>query len=213
MSATPNDSRNVVAQGAIILSICVGGYMALVDGPRQKAAQAQSECAAIAAQLKEAESLRDQVPAFTALRERCKTEGAALAECGRLAREERELFAAIMSLADQNRVTIDGLNPAKATGKQAAAPGQPEAPDARDVTVAYSISATASYPAMASFLRSLRTGLGHAQVRSVRLVPSAEDKAQLVRAVIETEHYAFDTTPPPATGTADGARHAEAGEQ
>ena len=134
-----------------------------------------------------------------------------MAETGRLAREERDLFSAIMSLADENQVTVDGLNPAKAIARQGTAPGQIEAADARDITVAYSISVTGTYPAMATFLRSLRTGLGHAQVRSVRLVPAPEERAQLVRAVIETEHYAFDTTPPEAAAP-DGARRVEADE-
>jgi hypothetical protein len=208
MSAAAPDSRNMVAQGVIVLAVCVGGYMALVDGPRQKAAQAQSECQSIAAQVKDAEALRDQIPAFTASRERCKTEAKALAEKGRLAREERDLFSAIMSLADANHITIDQLTPAKAPMKATGVPGQGEAADARDITVAYSMSATGSYPDFASFLRSLRTGLGHSQVRSVRLTPAQDEHAQIVRAVIETEHYSFDATPP---AQPDAARSTAAG--
>jgi hypothetical protein len=195
MTGQAPESRNMVAQGAIVLSICVGGYMALVDGPRQKAAQAQTECESITAQLRESESLRDQIPQYTAAREKCKAEARSLAETGRLAREERDLFSAIMSIADASHITVDQLNPAKAPVRATGAPGQTEAADARDITVAYSINASGTYPAMAVFLRSLRTGLGHSMVRSVRIVPSPEDHTPVVRAVIETEHYSFDPTP------------------
>jgi hypothetical protein len=115
-----------------------------------------------------------------------------------------------MSIADSSRVTIEQLNPAKAARRLVVpasdAPGD-DAP-AGDVTVAYSISAKGSYSDVALFLRALRTGLGYSIVRSARISPYGDDQAKLVRAEIETEHFAFDPTPPRPTGAGS---HADAG--
>jgi hypothetical protein len=215
MSATagPLWNRGLVAQATIVLSVCIGGYMSLVDGPRQQAARARAEAAAIATQLREAEQLRNQVPMFTAARERWGHEAAALVEAGRLAREERELFASIMSIADSSHVTIEQLNPAKAAGRLVVPVADAGADDggAGDVNVAYSISAKGSYSDVALFLRALRTGLGYSIVRSARITPYGEDQARLVRAEIETEHFAFDPSPP--RQTSDGSQADAGGHQ
>src|SRR5256885_11853316 len=43
-----------------------------------------------------------------------------------------------------------------------------------------------------SFLRAIRSELGYSRVRSVKMLPLFDEKVKAVRALIETEHFAFD---------------------
>jgi hypothetical protein len=116
-----------------------------------------------------------------------------------------------MALATASGVSVEQMAPAKVALRPAPAPGQADAQDARDVTVAYSISATGSYTSAAAFLRGLRTGMGHCAIRSAKLIPTQDDRAQTVRLTVETEHYAFDATPAPAPAEGPRAAGAEEG--
>lgn len=209
MSKSVQAARETITHGVIALSVCLGGYMLLVDGPRRGAAAARGEAETIAAQLREAESIRDQVPMLTAARQKTRATVQAFADAGRLAREERDLYAGIMAIADSCQVTVEQMAPAKLGSKSSAhQPMAKEADSSRDLTVAYTITATGSYKAVATFLKSLRTDLGHSMVRAVRLAPLPADPEPIVRAVIETEHYSFDASPAPA---GESARVAGAG--
>lgn len=195
MSAAPLLSRAALAQGAIALALCVGGYMVAVDPARQEIVRVKGQTETIAAQLHEAEALRTDVSRLAAGREKARAEATHIEEAGRLARDERELYSALVALAESSGMTVDQLAPAKLPPRPAFLPGQPVPADARDVVVAYTITATGSYRSIAQFLRGLRGGMGYTLVRSVRLSPTADEASQVVRAVIETEHYSFDTAP------------------
>lgn len=203
MNAGTAGNRALASQGIIVLAVCVGGYMVLVDPARRQAAAAAGQAESIAAQVREAESLRDQVPMLSAALEKTKKDVKDIAESGKLARDERELFAAVMAMADGTGIRVEQLSPAKTATVSA------DSADARDTVVAYSITATGNYGQVAAFLRGLRTGLGFTNLRSVRLTPTPEENAPVVRAVIETEHFAFD--PAPAAPAADPKRSSAAG--
>jgi hypothetical protein len=205
VSATPRLSRTTLAQGVIALALCIGGYMAVVDPPRQQIVRVRGQSETIAAQLKEAEAMRSDVSRLAAGREKTRAEAAQISRAGRLARDERELYSALVALAESSGMTVDQLAPAKLPARPMTLPGQAEAADARDAVVAYTITATGSYRAIAQFLGGLRGGLGYTLVRSVRLTATADESANMVRAVIETEHYSFDTAPKAAPATTAAA--------
>lgn len=203
------ERRQLFAHGAMGLAACVGAYMALVDGPRKQLVATRTESIALAEQVRAAESLRDQVPAMTAALDKIARDEAQMKDMGRLAREERALFAAVMSLAGANHVRIDELNPVRSVGPAKAPPpppGQAPAAPANDTTVGYTMVAIASYEDVTAFITAIRTELGYALIRSVRMTPVQDERIKLVRAVIETEHYSFDTSPPKAP-VADAGAH------
>ena len=202
------ERRQLLAHGAIGLAACFGMYMALVDGPRKQLMEAQAKRALLTDQVRTTEGLRDQIPAMSAALGKLTREAEDIQTMGRLAREERGLFAAVMSLAESHHVRLDELNPVKtAPGpRRPIGPAAPTTvPTSNDTSVGYTMVAVASYDNIAAFAAALRTDLGYSVVRSIRLTPVQDERVRLVRAVIETEHYSFDTSPPqPATADAGG---------
>jgi hypothetical protein len=210
------DHRQLIAQAAIGLAVTVGGYMALIEPARKQLVQEREAAVAPGQQLKLGENLQREMSKMTETMHRLMRENARIAELGRPARDERDLFAAVMTLAESCNVRIDELNPAKIGPRPAvlpaapAAEAQPGLPAPGDVTVGYSMTAIATYDDIARFIKAMRTDLGYSAVRSVRVLPLNNDRVRAVRAVIETEHYSFET----ATDSADGAaRTAAAGGQ
>src|ERR1051326_5787697 len=186
------DRRQIIAHAAMGLAACVGAYMALVDGPRKALVTARAEAQSLSEQVRTAEGLRDQIPAMTAALQKASHDAAQIGDMGRLAREERSLFAAMMALSGRHHVRLDELNPGKVgasrDGSLIPAGPTPQAPRA-DATVAYTMVAIAAYDDLTAFTAALRNELGYAVIRSIRMTPVQDDRARLVRAFIETEHY------------------------
>lgn len=212
------DRRQVIPHVAIALAVCLGGYMALVDPVRHKLAAERGAADAPAKELQQGETLQADIARMTQAMQKVTEERARIDELGRAARDERKLFASIMGLAAASNVRVDELNPAKvvapaAPAKAANAPAGTPAPvlvAPGDTAVGYSMTAIATYEDLAKFLRALKSELGYTQVRSVRMMPVQDDKVKLIRATIETEHYAFDASPQSAAE--DAMRTAAAGE-
>ncbi len=202
------ERRQLFAHGAMGLAACFGAYMGLVDGPRKQLVDARAESHSLTDDVRSAESLRDRVPAMTTALDRSAHEEAQIRDMGRLARDERSLFAAMMSLASANHVRLDEMNPIRSTAKPGQAPssGQPAPAAPSDITVGYSMVAIAAYDDIAAFAGAIRTELGYSQIRSIRMTPVQDEHVRLVRAVIETEHYSFDTSPP-RPAVADAGAH------
>jgi len=202
-----NDPRTVISQGVIGLAICVGGYMMAVDPVSAKLATAKAEEAALRAQAREAEALRDIVPQVTGASARAKAEADRIHEAGRLARNEQDLYATLTSIANECNVRIDQMSPVRITAKGAAS-GQVPDPAAPGLNAAtgYSIDAAADYTDLTRFLRRIRTELGFAIVKTVRLTPTMDTRVKTVQAYIETEHFSFDASPVDLTAGPGGAR-------
>jgi hypothetical protein len=186
------EKRQLIAHSAIGLAVCIGAYMALVDSPRKTLATQRTENESLAAQVATAEGLRDQVPAMSAALDKAAQEAARISEFGRPARDERGLFAAMISLAAHHDIRLDELNPMRLGVARDAAPRADAAAMPHDAAVGYSMVAVGSYDHIVTFLRALSGELGYTLIRSVKLTPSVDDKVQLVRAIIETEHFSFD---------------------
>lgn len=186
------EKRQLIAHSAIGLAVCIGAYMALVDGPRKTLASLRTENESLAAQVATAERLHHQVPALSAALEKASQEAARIAEFGRPARDERGLFAAMVSLAAQHDIRLDELNPLRLNVARDSATKADAADLPQDAAVGYSMVAVGSYDHVAAFLRALSGELGYTLVRTVKLTPSVDEKVKLVRAIIETEHFSFD---------------------
>lgn len=191
-----NDPRTVISQGVIGLAICVGGYMMAVDPVSAKLAAAKAEESALRCQTRDAECLRDIVPQITAASARAKAEADRIHEFGRLARNERDLYATLTSIANECNVRIDQMSPVRIAAK-AATPGQaPEvATSGLNAATGYTIDAAADYTDLTRFLRRIRTELGYSIVKTVRLTPTMDTRVKTVQAYIETEHLSFDASP------------------
>lgn len=199
-----NDPRTVISQGVIGLAICVGGYMMAVDPVNAKLATAKAEEAALRGQARDAEALRDIVPQITAASTRAKAEAERIHEAGRLARNEQDLYATLTSIANECNVRIDQMSPVKVLAKT----GQVQDAGASGFNAAtgYTIDAAADYTDLTRFLRRIRTELGFAIVKSVRLTPTMDTRVKMVQAYIETEHLSFDASPVDLTAVPGGAR-------
>jgi hypothetical protein len=188
-----NAHRQAALHGIIGLGVCIGGYTLLTAPAANRLAHARAEAARLTGEVARSGAIRDRVPAMTSELGAATRELATIDQRGRLARNERDLFAAITALGEREHVRIDQLAPSKSPpgAKQdaAAKPG--------DAGVRCSMTAVASYADLAAFLRAIRSELGYSVVRSVRVTPLPDDRASAVRATIETEHFAFalDGTP------------------
>ena len=211
-------NRQVVSHAAIGVSLCIGAYSFFVEPIHKRLAEAKSREDQATTELRPAEGMQERVGAMKTALERAEQESARIRELGRPARDERDLFASITSLAEACHVRIDQLTPvvlatpgASAAARDPSAPALPTA-STRDAVTGYTITAVCSYQDLAEFLLQVRSELGYSMVRSVRLTPLADERVRAVQAVIETEHYSFDASPDAApAGEAPPATHADAG--
>ncbi len=202
--------RNVIAQGAIALMVCVGAYMFLVDPSSTKLAAARADEAHLVSQASAAEALRNNAPQISAAATRARDEAQKISQTGRLARSEQELFAALSALAARSHIRVDQMTPSKLLGTaKPTAPTATPTPEGSEnsLTAAqgYMIDATASYSDIANFIKAVRTELGYCTVKSVRMMPTSDTRTKLVHVVVETEHYSFDASPVSLTADAAGA--------
>jgi len=197
--------RTLIAHGAIAVSLLVGAYVVLVDRVQQKLASTRAEVAVMTSQVREAEHFRDMVPELASVMKRAEAESTQIKRHGAYATDERSLYTRLMALAAKHEVTLDEVNPTnpstppapeRRAGETPAGPGIAAKPV--EHAVAYSMTATATYSHLASFLRSVQSELGYSAVKDINVSPLADERG-LVRAVIATEHYAFDVTPKVAT--------------
>lgn len=204
MSATPKKNqglRDALAQGSIGLMACVGAHMFLVDPVLKKISAAKAQEMSLASQANAAENLRKITPQITAASQRVGEEAERIRETGRLASHEKELFAAMSTLATRHNIRVDQMSPKKLSPlvKNPAA-GATASPADGVAGVAYTIDASATYNDLADFLRAIRSELGYTSIKALRMSPGSETRQKIVHAFIETEHYAFDVVPvePPA---------------
>lgn len=187
--------RQLAAGVAIGLGVCVGGHMALVDPAEQSLADVRRALADRQAKLKSAETARDVMPQLAATLDRVRADADAIHQRSRLARDEGELFAAVTALSEAHNVRVDQLDPIK-DQRQARGPRGKDAPAAPgDVTLAYSMTVLATYGDIVAFLGALQQDLGYTKVRLVQITPTPDTASKTVRAVIQTEHLAFDAAP------------------
>jgi Tfp pilus assembly protein PilO len=185
--------RVLIAELAIGLTVCLAGYLLVVEPTERRLAQVRGQIAAAEAEARAAQaSALEPQQARAALR----TARASLQEIerqGRTARDESALYAGITSLAKSHRIRIDHVQPT--SGGVVRAPEKTEpggAPPPRDLRSGYALAVTGEYADLVSFLTAMGEELGYSQVRSVRLTPSGEPGSRRVQAVVRTEHFAFE---------------------
>lgn len=182
--------RDLIARGVIAVAVFAGSYAVLVAPSRDELAQTRARTSSAQQELAEVEQLQNRLAQMTAALSRASDEAAAIERMGVMASDHRRLFAAIMRIGGEHGVRVDQLTPLGAV-----APPQGISPDdARlDSTVAYRTTVIAPYERLPGFLHALRTGMGYAIIRSVRLSPTLNENND-VHAIIETEHSRFDPT-------------------
>jgi hypothetical protein len=180
------------------MALCFGGYAYLVEPVHHRLGEAQAAQSQCESELRPAEGLSERAPDLAKALDTATREASKIDQLGRPARDERNLFASIMSLAQEDRVRVDQMTPVKIPAPPRPVEGQavpPGAPAPGDVASGYSIMAVATYSDLARFVREVRSELGYSRVRSLHLVPLADETVRAVRSVIEIDCYAFDTAP------------------
>lgn len=193
-------TRRVVSEFAIGLMVCAAGYYFLVNPARNSAAAIRAQIDQVQKQAAETHGMASLTDDQTRELKRLTSERAhEIATRSAPARDEAGMFSAVMDLATRHRVRIDQLQP---NGSVAAvtpvAPPMPDPsmppppPPPKDAHTGYTLSLVADYGDLTGFANSLQSRLGYTVVRSLRAVPSGDHTPNLVHAVIETEHFAFD---------------------
>lgn len=201
MTATSSTlSRRVASEFAIGLMVCAGGYYFLVNPARNQAASIRAQIDQVQKQAAETHGMASLTDDQTRELTRLTSERAhEIAARSAPARNEAGMFSAVMDLANRHRVRIDQLQPNGAVAALApvAVPMPdptmpPVPPPPKDAHTGYTLSLVADYSDLTGFVNSLQSRLGYTVVRSLRAVPSGDHTPNLVHAVIETEHFAFD---------------------
>lgn len=107
-------------------------------------------------------------------------------------RDEAALFAAIMAIADRNRLRLEQFQPSALAGSAT----ERDQSSARDSVASYTISLSGGFPGVVRFMDDLRTSNVFVSTRTVRIAPADGDGSGLVRADIGADFYSFGAGAP-----------------
>jgi hypothetical protein len=192
--------RALLAQGIIGLSLCLGGYAALVNPLKARLATARQELAQAAAAAQQARLVEGSMAAVMDRLAATKDQAEAIEHAGAVARSQELLYAAVSTRAADLGVLVEEFSPID-PGHGASIAGRPG-----DVILRCSLVATGSYGDLAMLLRTLGDDCGFASVRAVRLSPEGDSRGPMVHAEIQTEHYAVDASPLAEPAPGEGNR-------
>ena len=189
-------ARPLIAQGVIGLAVCIGGYAALVLPLRERVAAARSELAQAETQARETKEVEASMASVMDRTANAQKQADAIAAAGELARSQEALYTVVNARAAEVGVRIDEFAPVQVAGATSAQSG-PENLVGRpaDSVLRCRFAAAGSYGQLARLLESLTVQNGYTTIRSVRLWPESDADGRLVRAEVETEHYAVDPMP------------------
>ena len=199
--------RPVFAQGLIAVGVCCGISLILNGPAKEQLSTARAELAQVKASLHApAPGVQDTPATIKALEQRLENIDA----LNTPARDQTEMFARYMALADSCGVRIDQLRPAQSPDR--AMTSTPEeitaGAIARDFSTRCTVIATGPYTGVARFLKSI-ANIGHASVRSARLAYMQDAGLEGVQATIEVVHFTFETRVTPRTDPTSSPPRAE----
>lgn len=192
-------SRNIIAEGAIAIALCVGVRMLLVGSAESTLASARASLTRAQSQLEGDAATRLSHTEAAGVLQRAETIAGEVREKSRLAMSESDLFAAIMALGESNHVRIDQVDPGAPVPPK---PGEP-APDW--TRAAYSVTAVGEFNDLVRFIDGLEHRAGYLVIHAVRVSPSDDHDVNMLRAVLTFEVLGFDPAPP-AGNAAKGGR-------
>lgn len=212
MSAAPNN-RRLACEFLIAAAVCGGAYYFVAESARGKIAAVRRDLETA----QQHEAARAGIGSLTdgqvgELRRTTVERVEDMRTRSAPAKDEAAMFARISGLAATHTVRIEQLNPSQVQvsgvgavapmpgvqpGSPAAAAGLgagdgPAAVPARDMRIGYTMSVTGTYSDLAEFVGSLADRLGYTVVKSVRLSQPDLRQKDMLRAAIETEHFALD---------------------
>jgi hypothetical protein len=174
-----HSQRETVAHGVIAATILIGSYMLVVDRLQGRLNEANAQATTLLTQVRECESLRDQVPQMTRNLGKAQAQAEQIRRDSAAAKNDRALYASLTELATRHKVRLDELQPAAVSSppsqeekfKTPSLPGEAPAP-AVEQALAYSMVATASFSDIADFMRAMQSELGYSVIRSARILRS-----------------------------------------
>ncbi|MDZ4685933.1 MAG: hypothetical protein SH850_12770 [Planctomycetaceae bacterium] len=203
-------NRKAIAEFAIGLMVCGAVQMFLIGPAEGRARKLQAEADAISGPNDASSALNaDQLNSMIAAARLAAEKVSSLSQP---ARDEAELFGRLMDLASTAGVRVDSLQPTGDSGPAArgfanpAAPpstplaaatdpsAPPVAPPPADLHVGYAMVVTAPYAKIIEFLQQIPVAIGFSVVHSVKIEGGDSSGPGLIRARIETEHFAFDVS-------------------
>lgn len=208
----PAPARRLLAEAVIAVSLCAGAHYFVVDPAQARLAEAKAKIAAHDAE----RALRSGVLSLTDaqvadLHRQTRERLDDIARRSHLAEDQTVLFERVSSIAGEHGLRLESLTPgASPTSRAAVAPAPPPPPPpptggagpaeppppppAKDTRVGYTVTVVGPYASVAGFVRALGDGLGYTLVRAVRITRAEGADADAIRAVVETDHLAFDAS-------------------
>jgi hypothetical protein len=191
--------RSLAAQGVIGLSVCLGGYAAVVMPLRERLGAARAQVAEAEARTAEVRAIEASMASVMERRARTERQIADLAAAGAMARSQEAVYTEVNARAADFGLQIDEFSPVD-RGREA--PGQERSgllPG--DAILRCRFAATGTFGELALLLCAVSEESGFVSIRSVRLSPAGDTEQPLVHAEVETEHYAVEPAPQPAAPT------------
>jgi Tfp pilus assembly protein PilO len=180
--------RRVLAEVVVILAVCVGGWMMMVE-PSARALR-ETEAEIEAARANPILSSRDMIVRMASRMSGVREEVRAVEEKSALGRDSSKMYGLVMQTAKAHGVTVHRLDPGGAHGARGTSP-KVGAADA----ATFDMRLAGSYEAIASFLSAIEEMNGFVRPRSLRLTPSGDEAHPLVDAEFTFEAMSF-TIPP-----------------
>lgn len=188
--------RTMIAESAIAIAACVGGYLLLVEPGERRLHETRARIADLQAQSNAPAMSPEQCRKALKQGEQMR---ALVGARGRIAIDESAMFETVMNLTERHGVRVDQLQPA---GNRASRPADPSA-GPPEIRRTYALLVWSEFGALASFLDELQHDVGFTRVRSVKISVDNTPGSSAVIATIESEHIALSALEPVKAANAE----------
>ena len=177
--------RETIAQLIIILALCVGGWMMLIEPRVDELHELQVKIREATANplLASPDSLDDMVRQLEGVRGRLQR----IRNQNQFASDSSYMYSRIMDLAEANAVTVLRLNPGSKQRDKAEAQGE----GASVRVTSFDMTVTGQYESIALFLESVDDLAGFVRPVSLTLTPRQGEEGEWVEARFACEAVSF----------------------
>ena len=187
-------SRDLTTMTFIVLTVAGAASMMLFGPAQASVGEAHAELQEANRSAQAAPTLLVESAAWQVTTTRSKAMRAHIAKHSANATDSAALTQTLYDIAAQNGLELTRIQPSSGRQLASIAASAKEDPAAvtPTATLRVALDTTAPYDAVVTFLEALERDLGFVRLESVRLTPVTSDGAPLVRAIIESVHFAFD---------------------
>jgi len=174
--------RETIAQVVIILALCLGGWMMIVEGRIDELAELGATIAEATANplLEQEGTLDEMVGQLDGVRGRLHR----IEKMNGFARDSSRMYSLIMDLAEEHGVVVQRLDPGSG-------PRRSEAEETAVSVTTFDMTVTGGYEQIASFLDAVASLTGFVRPVALTLTPRQDDSGERVEARFACEAVSF----------------------